>query len=67
MDNTHDRMIGGLLLNKSVNVIAISGAELVEEARRLHGLSRVCTAAVSRLNASVSSVIARLGHTRLLA
>ena len=60
MDNTHDRMIGGLLLNKSVNVIAISGAELVEEARRLHGLSRVCTAALGRLLLAVSMMSARL-------
>ncbi len=60
MEKTHDTMIGGLLLNKSVNVIAISGAELVEEARRVHGLSRVCTAALGRLLLAVSMMSARL-------
>ena len=55
-----DALIGGLLLGRSVNVIAISGAELVEEARRLHGLSRVNTAALGRLLLAVSMMSARL-------
>ena len=53
-------MIGGLLLNKTVNVMAISGRGLVEEARKLHGLSRVCTAALGRLLLAVSMMSARL-------
>lgn len=53
-------MIGGLLLNKTVNVMAISGRCLVEEARRIHGLSRVCTAALGRLLLAVSMMSARL-------
>lgn len=55
-----DTMIGGLLLNKTVNVMAISGAELVEEARRLHKLSRVNTAALGRLLLAVAMMSARL-------
>lgn len=55
-----DTMIGGLLLNKTVNVIAISGRELCEEARRLHNLSRVNTAALGRLLLAVSMMSARL-------
>ncbi|MBR0156250.1 MAG: Hsp33 family molecular chaperone HslO [Clostridia bacterium] len=56
----NDSMIGGLLLNKTVNVMAISGRGLVEEARKLHGLSRVCTAALGRLLLAVSMMSARL-------
>ena len=60
MENNQDAIIGGLLLNKTVNVIAVSGRELVEEARRLHGLSRVSTAALGRLLLAVSMMSARL-------
>ncbi|MBR6006466.1 MAG: Hsp33 family molecular chaperone HslO [Clostridia bacterium] len=55
-----DTMLGGLLLGKTVNMIAISGRDLVEEARRLHSLSRVCTAALGRLLLAVSMMSARL-------
>lgn len=55
-----DTMIGGLLLSKSVNVLAISAKNMVEEARELHGLSRVCTAAMGRLLLAVSMMSARL-------
>jgi Disulfide bond chaperones of the HSP33 family len=60
MNKNQDKMIGGLLLNKTVNVIAVSGRDLVEEARRLHNLSRVCTAALGRLLLAVSMMSARL-------
>lgn len=60
MEKHKDTMIGGLLLSKSVNVIAISASELVETARSLHGLSRVCTAAMGRLLVAVSMMSARL-------
>lgn len=44
-----DTIIRGLLLWGSVNMTAISGKELVEEARKAHSLSHVCTAALGRL------------------
>jgi len=43
-----DVLLRGLLAEDSVNVTAISGRTLVETARELHGLSRVCTAALGR-------------------
>ncbi len=58
--NDRDKLIGGLLLNKTVNLIAVSGANLVEEARRVHSLSRVATAALGRLLLAVSMMSARL-------
>lgn len=53
-------MFGGLLLNKTVKFMAISGTEMVETARELHSLSRVCTAALGRLLLAVSMMSARL-------
>lgn len=44
-----DTMIRGLLFDNTVNMIAVSGAELVEAARRAHDLSHVNTAALGRL------------------
>ena len=35
-----DTIIRGLLLNKTVNIIAVSGKEMVEKARETHELSR---------------------------
>ncbi|MBR3298623.1 MAG: Hsp33 family molecular chaperone HslO [Clostridia bacterium] len=61
MDNKNkDLMLGGLLLNKTVKFMAISGTEMVETARELHSLSRVCTAALGRLLLAVSMMSARL-------
>ena len=45
----NDTIIRGLLLLGSVNMTAISGKNLVEAARKAHGLSHVCTAALGRL------------------
>lgn len=45
----NDILIRGLLFGGTVNVTAVSGAELTERARVLHGLSHVCTAAMGRL------------------
>lgn len=59
-NNNKDVMFGGLLLNKTVKFMAISGAEMVETARELHSLSRVCTAALGRLLLAVSMMSARL-------
>ena len=58
--NNKDVMLGGLLLNKTVKIMAISGTEMVETARELHGMSRVCTAALGRLLLAVSMMSARL-------
>jgi len=58
--NNKDVMYGGLLLNKTVKFMAISGTEMVETAREKHGLSRVCTAALGRLLLAVSMMSARL-------
>ena len=44
----NDTLIKGMLFNESVRMIAISGKGIVEEAKRIHGLSRVCTAALGR-------------------
>ena len=44
-----DKVIRGLLMEGAVNMTAISGSGLVERARRAHGLSHVCTAALGRL------------------
>ena len=61
MENKNkDVMFGGLLLNKTVKFMAISGTEMVETARELHSLSRVCTAALGRLLLAVSMMSARL-------
>lgn len=43
-----DKLIRGLIENDTVNLIAITGRELVEKARQMHGLSLVCTAALGR-------------------
>jgi molecular chaperone Hsp33 len=45
---TNDKIIRGLMAEGNVNFIAISGREMVKEAQRVHGLSRVCTAALGR-------------------
>lgn len=45
---TDDKIIRGVLFDRQARFTAISGTELVETARGLHGLSRVCTAALGR-------------------
>lgn len=42
-------MVRGLLFFGTINMTAVSGRELVEKARKAHGLSHVCTAALGRL------------------
>ncbi|MEG1547296.1 MAG: Hsp33 family molecular chaperone HslO [Clostridia bacterium] len=44
----NDIMIRGLLADKSVKLIAIDAKAICECARKTHGLSRVCTAALGR-------------------
>lgn len=54
MDNTNetmqtnDKMLRGVLLERQARFTAISGRDLTETARVLHGASRVCTAALGR-------------------
>jgi molecular chaperone Hsp33 len=45
---TDDKIIRGLMAEGTVNFTAISGREMVKDAQRVHGLSRVCTAALGR-------------------
>ncbi len=45
---TKDSIIRGLLAGGSARFIAISGAQMVAEAKETHGLSRVCSAALGR-------------------
>ena len=42
------RIVRGLMANDTVKLIAITGKDICETARELHGLSRVCTAALGR-------------------
>lgn len=45
---TEDKIIRGLLAKGTVNLIAISAKDMVSQAKKLHALSRVCTAALGR-------------------
>ena len=44
-----DKIIKGLAYDGRVNIIAIESTNICEEARKIHGLSPVCTAAFGRL------------------
>lgn len=59
MEN-NDRLIRGLLCEGSINMTAISAGSLVEEARRTHSLSHVCTAALGRLLMQTAMMSAQL-------
>lgn len=41
-----DKILRGVMFDKSVRFTAISAKEMVEAARNTHNLSRVCTAAL---------------------
>ncbi|MBE5785123.1 MAG: Hsp33 family molecular chaperone HslO [Clostridiales bacterium] len=56
----NDIIIRGLLADSTVKVMAISGKTLVAEAKRIHGLSRVCTAALGRALLMTSMMGAQL-------
>lgn len=43
-----DKILRGVMFDKSVRFTAISASDMVEKARLTHGLSRVCTAALGR-------------------
>ncbi len=55
-----DIIIRGLLADATVKIMAISGAALVEKARKTHQLSRVCTAALGRTLMMTSMMGAQL-------
>lgn len=42
------KIVRGLMANDTVKLIAVTGRDICETARELHGLSRVCTAALGR-------------------
>ena len=42
------KIVRGLMANDTVKLMAITGKDICETARELHGLSRVCTAALGR-------------------
>ena len=44
----HDELIRAIAFDGTVRIVAISGARLVSEAKRVHNLSRVATAALGR-------------------
>lgn len=46
---SRDKIIRGLISGSTVNITAISAETMVETARKTHGLSRVCTAALGRV------------------
>ena len=48
-DMNADKIVRGLLFWGTVNMTAISAKDAVETARRAHGLSHVCTAALGRV------------------
>ncbi len=43
-----DQIIHALAANDQVRIVAVSGANMIEKARQIHHLSRVCTAALGR-------------------
>lgn len=43
-----DKLIKGMLFNNTVNATAISGKQMLTDAKNTHSLSRVCTAALGR-------------------
>ena len=51
-----------VLLHEQIRVIAIAGGEMVEEARKIHGLSRVVTAALGRQMMATAMMSAQLKH-----
>lgn len=58
--NEKNTLLRGLLYDGAVNLTAISGKELVKTAQKIHGLSRVCTAALGRTLLMTSMMGAQL-------
>ena len=59
---SEDRLLSILLRQGDIRVIAISGRDMVEEARRIHSLSRVCTAALGRQLMATAMMASQLKH-----
>ena len=57
-----DTIVQALLMGGAIRVTAISGKALVEEARRIHSLSRVCTAGLGRQLMATAMMAAQLKH-----
>ncbi len=57
-----DILLQALLLQGGVRVTAISGGVMAEEARRIHSLSRVCTAALGRQLMATAMMASQLKH-----
>ncbi|HWR23542.1 MAG TPA: Hsp33 family molecular chaperone HslO [Feifaniaceae bacterium] len=57
-----DTILQALLMGGAVRVTAISGKAMIEEARRIHSLSRVCTAALGRQLMATAMMAAQLKH-----
>jgi molecular chaperone Hsp33 len=57
-----DRLLSILLRQGDIRIIAISGRDMVEEARRIHSLSRVCTAALGRQLMATAMMASQLKH-----
>ncbi len=57
-----DCLLSILLRQGDIRVIAISGRNMVEEARRIHSLSRVCTAALGRQLMATAMMASQLKH-----
>lgn len=57
-----DTILQALLMGGTIRVTAISGKAMVEEARRVHALSRVCTAALGRQLMATAMMAAQLKH-----
>jgi len=57
-----DQIYNALLCGGTIRVSAISGREMVEKARKIHGLSRVCTAALGRQLLMTAIMAADLKH-----
>ncbi|MDO4565205.1 MAG: Hsp33 family molecular chaperone HslO [Clostridia bacterium] len=55
-----DKIISGLCCNDSIRIVAISARELIAEAQRTHGLSRVATAALGRQLMMTAMMAAKL-------
>ncbi len=62
MQQNKDMILQALLLGGTIRVTAISGKALVEEARRVHSLSRVCTAALGRQLMATAMMAVQLKH-----
>ncbi len=62
MQQNKDTILQALLMGGTIRVTAISSKVLVEEARKVHSLSRVCTAALGRQLMATAMMAVQLKH-----